>query len=95
MKKHIIKLLGISAFIALALGSASTKEQQQTYISNLQAKCASFGFKYGTEGMANCVSQQYAADTVADQAYQANRNAQAQHGLDLLSGRCQLGQSCR
>ena len=62
MKKHLIKILGISTFVYLALGSASSQEQQQAYVNQLREKCASFGFRYGTEGMANCVSQQAAAN---------------------------------
>ena len=61
MKKHLIKLLGISAFVYLALGSASSQDQQQALVQRLQEKCASFGFRYGTDAMANCVSQQHAA----------------------------------
>ena len=92
---HISKLLGILFFMSLALGSATSQQNQQASVNRLQAKCASFGFRYGTDAMANCVSQQYAAEVAAEPGNTANSNAQMQRGLDLLSGRCQLGAPCR
>jgi hypothetical protein len=44
----------------------NTQDQQQALVQRLQAKCASFGFRYGTDGMANCVSQQHAALAAGD-----------------------------
>jgi len=81
--------------MSLALGSATSEQNQEARINRLQAKCASFGFSYGTDAMANCVSQQYAAEVAAAPGNTANSNAQMQHGLDLLSGRCELGAPCR
>lgn len=95
MNTHIAKFLGIIFFAFLALGSASTPQDQQSNVSRLQSKCASFGFRYGTDAMANCVSQQHAAEVSAAPGNAANANSQMQQGLDLLSGRCQLGGACR
>ncbi len=95
MGKQFLKIMGIAMFVALALGSASSKEQQQAYVNRLQAQCASFGFQYGSQGMANCVSQQNAANVAAAPGNAANANAQRQRSLDLLSGRCDLAGNCR
>lgn len=57
MKNHLTKVLGIFAFAALALGSASTKEQQQAYVNQVNAQCAGYGFKRGSAEYSNCLMQ--------------------------------------
>jgi len=95
VKKHLIKILGVTVFVYLALGSASSEQQQQAYVNKLQAQCASYGFQYGSQGMANCVSQQNAANVAASPGNTANANAQMQRGLNLLNGRCDVAGNCR
>lgn len=62
MFKHIIKVIGLILFSCIALGSATNEER----LANRQRVCASYGFQYGTDGMAQCVMQR------SQQAEQAN-----------------------
>jgi len=53
LTKHLFKILGISTFIALALGCATPEEIRQQMVN----QCYSYGFKPNTDPFAQCMMQ--------------------------------------
>lgn len=72
MVKHVLKILGLIAFILFALGSETTQQQQQRQVqqqeqarqldqrvrSHIETKCAGYGFKPGTDSYAQCLQNE-------------------------------------
>ncbi len=76
MLTHLLKILGISAFIALALGCATAEQQQ----NQMATQCARYGFQRGSPDFARCMMR----------LDQNNRAAEAAAGQQLLQQSQQL-----
>lgn len=54
MKNHLLIISGITFFVFLASGSATDQER----LANRQQTCAnSYGYRYGSDAMAQCVER--------------------------------------
>ncbi len=71
MRSHVYKILGLTAFIGLALGCASSEQLQRQQVSQDQSQCSSYGFQSGTPAFSNCmmqIDQRRRAQNAADSA---------------------------
>jgi hypothetical protein len=91
---HLVKVLGIGVFVLLALGSATSQEQKQQYMSNLQNRCAGYGFRQGTPEYSNCLmqldTQNNAAAARQSRCYGAMSQAYADPGRTGNFGEAQV-----
>jgi hypothetical protein len=82
MHSHVFKIVGLSLFVGIALGSASSEQSQRDQVSQNQSQCAGYGFQYGTPAFANCMMQ-------IDQRRRAQNDAESaqlwQQGVQMLS----------
>jgi hypothetical protein len=53
MLTHLLKIVGIAAFVAMALGSATAEERRQ----QMANQCYAYGFKPNTAAFSQCLMQ--------------------------------------
>lgn len=66
---HIFRIFFIAFFSFLAIASASEQER----LANWERKCSSYGFRYGTPEMAQCIERSSRnADAYTEKMLQCN-----------------------
>lgn len=62
MRLHILKLIGITGLVAMALGCASAEQRRQ----QMENKCSSYGFPRGSVDFSRCLMQLDANQQASD-----------------------------